>query len=321
MSESFTFAIDGLGRIGQYVLGVYIKDKKFCLENNEKMDMKCVGIIRREAKPGEEIAGLPIVTNVHDLPVRPDVVIQTKRSEFVMPIIEQYLKWGFCTVDSLDDRGLLFDSLDELGKLAKIYKACGLNTGFCPGIYSTGMAIGYRINPWVKSTINYGPGKSMGHSGQAATVMERFGIEDPKAVSITDHFHTDAGVFIPGKHQRDLYIEVDNAELKAALLAHKYFVDNDEQHTDIHVVDDVTKYDTKTHGGYLLSDDKESVKLEMDWKGDNGEFTARALYSGARCMARYKRDQKYGYYLDSMIAQMDCVKGVTISDRLKRARA
>ncbi|MDR0449122.1 MAG: hypothetical protein LBG89_01515 [Rickettsiales bacterium] len=328
--EMTTFAISSLGNIGEAVYETYIKDCEYCMDNGEEMDMKLVGIIRRNARSGETYFDTPVVSDVGNLEASPDVVICCAPSDVVMTYVYKYVGAGYSIVDCYDAHENIYDNHGKISAIAKKNRCVALHTtGWDPGLYSTERSIAYRINPFTKPTTNYGVGRSMGHTTQAKGIMVEFGITDPRAVSITSHFKTEAGILVPGKHQRDLYIELPDwfaqkDELKAALLSDDYFATitksgkEKPQHTDIHVVDSIAPYDTMRHGGYMLSDGGGYAKMEVALDGDNPTMTSRMMYSGARAVARLEKEMRFGCYLDPQIAPLDFVKGEALKDRMQR---
>jgi len=345
------FAIVGSGNIGEAVLDTYKEDLEFCRKNNEPIDMELVGIVSQHMAGKKCDLGsnsVNYVENVNQLEKRPDVLILCGRSDdTLLDNVAKYLEQKFYTVDPYDTHEKIFANRKRFNTTARKSGVAALHaTGWDPGLYSTERAISYRINPFVPTFVNYGPGRSMGHTGQVKTIMEKkFGIKDPIAISITSHFKTGDGILVPGKHQRDVFLVVPNETIRPAveeaIQSDGYFAKNSSQETIVHFVDQIIfKSDLKVayefdksnkkivyandrmHSGYLISQDKNAkfeVMLggaESGQGGDNPIMTARMLYSGARGVVR----QKPGAYLDSMIAQLDFVKGSNLNDRMKRSK-
>ena len=210
IDKKIKVAVMGCGNIGMYAIKA--------LQIAE--DMLPVGAIDREqCLPNlmNQFPDLPLVTDLNQLPEKPDVVILGVPSREVQKYAPLMLAQGIHTIDCFDMHGDFFVSLkNTLEPIAKAnHVAAIMGCGVDPGVSTMIRAI---FELWATtgiSYVNYGPGMSMGHTVAAKSYP---GVKDALAITRPGE---------PGSHKREIYLELepnaDLEEIKAAIMQDSYF--------------------------------------------------------------------------------------------------
>ena len=210
IDKKIKVAVMGCGNIGMYAIKA--------LQIAE--DMLPVGAIDREqCLPNlmNQFPDLPLVTDLNQLPEKPDVVILGVPSREVQKYAPLMLAQGIHTIDCFDMHGDFFVSLkNTLEPIAKANRVAAImGCGVDPGVSTMIRAI---FELWATtgiSYVNYGPGMSMGHTVAAKSYP---GVKDALAITRPGE---------PGSHKREIYLELepnaDLEEIKAAIMQDSYF--------------------------------------------------------------------------------------------------
>ena len=210
MEKKYKVAVMGCGHIGSYA----VRAARLA------PDMELIGVIELESclcKVSEEFPDVLAVKDIHELPVKPDVVVLTVPSRSVEKTAPALLSEGIRTVDCFDMHGEPFlhlrDVLDPAAR--KAASAAVMGAGVDPGMSTVVRALFEAWAPTGLTYVTYGPGMSMGHTVAAKSYP---GVRD--ALSITRPGD-------PGCHNRDLYLELepgaDFEKVKKAILEDTYF--------------------------------------------------------------------------------------------------
>lgn len=283
-------AIVGYGNIGRYALQAL----------QAAPDMECAGVVRRSGNAGgySELEGLKVVSDIRELG-KVDVAILSTPSRSVQENAEKYLSMGICTVDSFDIHTGIWDLRSDLDKAAKAGGAAGIiSAGWDPGTDSIVRALLQAMAPDGQSYTNFGPGRSMGHSVAAAS---KEGVR--KALSMT----------IPvgkGIHRREVFIEMEEGadfeKARQAILADKYFVNDD---TTVEQVESVDAIDSHMHGVNLVRSGKSGItdgqNFEFNMRINNPALTGQVLVAAARAAVK----QAPGCYTMIEIPVIDFLPG------------
>lgn len=180
----------GFGNVGQKVVEAVLQSP----------DMDIIGIFELEhlvEKAKRYSGSIPVVSDIKDLEAV-DVAILAINSRAIPDTASKYLKYGINTVDAFDIHGDEVIALKKhLGKLAKEHNAVSvISAGWDPGTDSIIRTIFEIISPVGVTTVNFGPGMSMGHTVAVKAIP---GVND--AISIT----VPKGM---GLHKRLVYIEI-----------------------------------------------------------------------------------------------------------------
>lgn len=270
--EKIRIAVVGFGNVGQKVVEAVL----------ESPDMDLVGIVELEhmvQKAKRLSGGIPVVADIKDLG-EVDVAILAINSRAIPEKASGYLEASINTVDAFDIHGDEMMALKEhLDKVAKDHDAVSvISAGWDPGTDSVIRALFEMIAPTGVTTVNFGPGMSMGHTVAVKSIP---GVND--AISIT----VPKGM---GVHKRMVYVEVkrgyDFEEVTKQIKEDPYFK-NDETH--VFPVDDVKSLIDMGHGVLIerkgVSGKTHNQKMAFTMSIDNPAATAQVMVSAARaCM-------------------------------------
>lgn len=283
-------AIVGYGNIGKYALEAI----------EAAPDMQCVGIVRRASSCTQsEINGYPVVSDITELPEKPDAAILATPTRSVEEYAKKILAQGINTVDSFDIHTQILELRRSLDKVAKEHGAVSvISAGWDPGSDSVVRTLMESLAPKGISYTNFGPGRSMGHSVAVRAIQ---GVRD--ALSITIPVGT-------GIHRRMVYVELEDgadfATVKQAILNDPYFV-NDETH--VTQVDSVDALNDVGHGVNLVrkgvSGTTHNQLFEFNMKINNPALTAQVMINMARASVR----QSPGAYTMIEIPVIDMLPG------------
>ena len=292
-------AIVGYGNIGHFALEAVQADPEFEL----------VGLVRRSIPNPvpNELLGLPIVTDVKELPEKPDVALLCTPTRAVEEEAVKYLALGINTVDCYDMHTGTWALKTKLDAAAKEGNAVSImSSGWDPGSDSVVRALLEACAPKGLTYTNFGPGMSMGHSVAAKS---KEGVK--RALSMT--IPTGTGI-----HRRMVYIEVEDGhtyeECKAAILADEYFA-----HDETHVIQvpDVDALQDRGHGVNLVRKGVSGVTdnqlFEFNMKINNPALTSQVMVSCARAAMK----QTPGCYTMIEIPMADLLPG-TLEEKVKR---
>lgn len=274
MTEKIKVAVMGFGHIGKMA----VEAVKLA------PDMTLLGVIDLPEKVEgvrSQTIGLTVVSNVKDLPAKPDVVILTVPTRAVEKVAPALLIEGIHTVDCFDMHGDPFVHLRAtLDPLAKAHNVAALmGGGVDPGISTMVRALFEIWAPTGLTYVNYGPGMSMGHTVAAKSYP---GVKD--ALSITRPGD-------PGCHNRDLYLELeagaDFEQVKAAILQDSYFCKDSVR---VFQVEDVTPLIDMGHAIHIFrkggASGIDNQLLTFDTTFHNPASTAQVLVGCARACTR-----------------------------------
>lgn len=285
-------AIVGYGNVGKYTLEAV----------QAAPDMDLVGIVRRSGAAGEqpkELAGIPIVTDIKDLPgVQGALLSVPTRS--VPEYAAKYLAMGINTVDSYDIHGENLGNLRQtLGPIAKAAGAVSvISAGWDPGTDSMLRGMLEFMAPRGLTYTNFGPGMSMGHTVAVKAIK---GVK--KALSVT----IPAGM---GIHKRAVYIELEPGfEFEAvahAIKTDEYFLKDE---TKVHLVESVDSLIDMGHGVLMerkgVSGATDNQIFKFDMRINNPALTAQVMVASVRAAAR----QQPGCYTMLEIPIIDFLLG------------
>lgn len=283
-------AIVGYGNIGQYVLDSLLTSP----------DFEVAGIVRRKGAENApaEIASFPIVKHISELK-DVDVAILSTPTRSVEAYAKECLALGINTVDSFDIHTQIVPLRRSLDEAAKSSGAVSIiAAGWDPGSDSVVRTLMESLAPKGITYINFGPGRSMGHS-VAVKAIE--GVKE--ALSMTIPVGT-------GIHRRMVYVELeegaDFAAVEAAIKADAYFV-NDETH--VRQVSSVDELNDVGHGVNLVrkgvSGKTHNQLFEFNMKINNPALTAQVLVNVARATMK----QRPGAYTMVEIPVLDLLPG------------
>ncbi|MGI6424474.1 MAG: diaminopimelate dehydrogenase [Tepidanaerobacteraceae bacterium] len=285
-------AIVGFGNVGEEVLNALL----------ESLDMEVAGIVELCScidSARKKAGKVPVVSDVEELG-KVDVAILSLNSRSVPKVAKEYLSKGINTVDAYDIHGKslveLRRDLDEIAKEKGIVAISG--AGWDPGTNSAIRAIFETIAPKGLTTVNYGPGMSMGHTVAVKAipgVKEALAITIPKGMSM---------------HQRVVYIELEEGydinKVVKDIKNDAYFI-KDETH--VFEVDDVRALIDKGHGVHMarkgVSGKTHNQKIDFFMSVSNPAATSQVMVSAARASIK----QKPGAYTLLEIPPVDFIYG------------
>ncbi len=283
---AFTVAVCGLGNIGRYALEAV----------ETAPDCHCLGVLRRKESLGKDpfsLRGVPDFASVDELVSsagRPDVVLVCSPSRNVPDTASDFLRQGFCTVDSFDIHTRMAEVVNSLDEAARAGKAVAVTAaGWDPGTDSVLRALFEAMVPTGTSFTNFGRGRSMGHSVAARAIS---GVAD--ATSIT----------IPlggGRHSRLVYVVLEQGasleSVTAAIKADPYFAHDPLEVRE--VTQEAMPFVADASHGVLLervgaSGMASNQHLTFDMRINNPALTAQVMVSCARAAARMRAIAHYG---------------------------
>lgn len=285
-------AVVGYGNVGQRAVESVL----------ESPDMELAGIVEvpNLVEEATQLAqGIPVVSDIKDLgPV--EVAVLSISSRAVPKVASRYLEMGINTVDPYDMHGApLMKLRSDLDKVAKEHNAVSIiSAGWDPGTDSVVRAVFEIIAPKGITSVNYGPGMSMGHT-VAVKAIE--GVRDALSITVPKGM---------GIHQRHVYVELepgyDFDQVAKAIKSDPYFV-NDE--TYVKQVEDVSNLIDMGHGVHMertgVAGRTHNQKMELILSLSNPSVTAQVLVSAARASLR----QKPGCYSMLEIPPVDFLYG------------
>lgn len=288
LEKKIRIAVVGYGNIGKSAVKAILNAK----------DMELVGIIRRTVAPIDGLL-VPVVSDVNDLLIKPDVCVLCAPSRSVPETAKTYLSKGIATVDSFDIHSQIADVREKLSKIAKEFNvACVTAAGWDPGSDSIVRGLMEAMAPIGITHTNFGPGMSMGHS---VAVRAIDGVKD--AISMTIPMGTSI-------HRRMVYIEIDDGAdfdvVSKNIKADPYF-SHDETH--VILVDDVNDVKDAGHGVDLVrlgsSSGAYNQQFGFTMRIDNPALTAQILVGCARAALR----QAPGCYTTIELPVVDLLPG------------
>ena len=264
-------AVMGFGNVGKSAIDAALAAK----------DIELVGVIRREAKAlPKAYDDIQVVSDVHDLASKPDVVILALPTRSIPEAAQELLAQGVSTVDSYDIHGNILELKKSCEPIAQEHNVCSIHSaGWDPGSDSIVRALMQALAPRGISYTNFGPGMSMGHT---VAVKSKEGVKN--AISMTIPLGT-------GVHRRMVYVELEEGankeRVEKAILSDDYFV-NDESH--VIFVENVEDYIDMGHGVNLVRKggvgSTQNQLLEFDMKINNPALTGQVLVASARAAMR-----------------------------------
>lgn len=269
MEKKIRAAIVGFGNIGKFTLEA--------LETAE--DFEIVGIVRRNAKKGDKVNGIPVENDIKNLP-GVDVAILCTPSREVEKYAAQILPLGINTVDSFDihtDIPTLRKKLDKIAKESG--KVSVISAGWDPGSDSIIRVLMQALAPKGITETNFGPGMSMGHS-VAVKAIE--GVKDALSVTIPKG---------QSLHRRMVYVEVipgySFSEIEKKVKEDPYFSHDETYVIEVESVDELKDMG---HGVNMkrkgVSGKTQNQLLEFNMKINNPALTAQILVGAARASMR-----------------------------------
>ena len=269
MANKIRAAVVGFGNIGRFTLEALLASE----------DFDTVGIVRRNAKEGDEINGIPVVKDIKDLK-NVDVAILCSPSREVEKYASQILPLGINTVDSFDihtDIPVLRKKLDKIAKDSG--KVSVISAGWDPGSDSIVRVLMQAMAPKGITETNFGPGMSMGHSVAVKSIE---GVKDALSVTIPKG---------QSLHRRMVYVEVlpgyDFSEIEKKVKEDPYF-SHDE--TYVMQVESVDELKDMGHGVNMkrkgVSGKTQNQLLEFNMRINNPALTAQILVGAARASMR-----------------------------------
>ena len=283
-------AVVGYGNIGKSVVEAL----------QAAPDFEIAGIIRRngaENKPAE-LAAYEVVKDIAELK-DVDVAIVASPTRQVEVQAKKILAMGINTVDSFDIHTQITSLRRSLGETAKENGSVAIiSAGWDPGSDSVVRTLLEAIAPKGITYTNFGPGRSMGHSGAVRAID---GVKDALSMTIP----TGTGI-----HRRMVYVELEEGAdfktVEAAIKADPYFV-NDETHVkQVPCVDDLNDVG---HGVNLVrkgvSGTTHNQLFEFNMKINNPALTAQVMV----CCARATMRQQPGCYTMIEVPVIDLLHG------------
>lgn len=294
--EKIKVAVVGFGNVGQEVLAAV----------QESPDMSIAGIIELPQfvdKAKENAGSIPVVSDVRELG-DVDVAILAINSRAVPKVAPQYLKTGISTVDPYDIHGETMVKLrQDLDKIAKDNDAVSIiGAGWDPGTNSIIRVILETIAPKGLTTVNYGPGMSMGHTVAVKAIP---GVKDAIAITVPK------GMSI---HKRIVYMELEDGfdfqQVADAIKKDSYFA---EDETHVFCVDDVKALIDTGHGVHIdrkgVSGRTHNQRMNFSMTVCNPAATGQIMASAARACKR----QRPGCYTLIEIPPVDFIYGDRLS--------
>ena len=224
---------------------------------------------------------MTIVSDVQDLPEKPDVVILCVPTRTVESTAPKLLASGIRTVDCFDMHGDPFMHLRAtLSPIAQEHQTASIMAaGVDPGVSTMIRALFEVWAPTGLTYVSYGPGMSMGHTVAAKAVP---GVRDALAITRPGD---------PGCHKREVYLELepdaDFEQVKAAILADSYFRKDDVR---IFQVDEVAPLVDTGHAIHILrkggASGVDNQLLRFETTFNNPPSTAQVMVSCARAVLR-----------------------------------
>ena len=239
------------------------------------------------AAPDMELAGIYHHNDCLDC-IDADAVLLCTPTREVQKFAAVLAARGICTVDSFDIHGQIWNLRSALEPVCVTNKTVSiLSAGWDPGSDSMVRALLQAMAPKGLTYINFGPGRSMGHSVAAKAIV---GVKN--ALSMTIPLGT-------GIHRRMVYIELeDGADFKtveAAILADDYFA-HDETH--VILVDSVDALNNVAHGVNLVrngvSGTTHNQRFEFNMTINNPALTGQVMASCARAAYRMRQRGEFG---------------------------
>lgn len=294
------FKLTIIGNVGRKVFEAVV----------ESPDMEVAGVVELPCfiqNLRKSLDKVPIVDDVRALG-KVDVAILAVESRHVPEVAASYLKIGINTVDAYDIHGNPMIGLKlQLDKIAKEGEAVSIMaSGWDPGTDSIVRVVLEMIAPKGITTVNFGPGMSMGHTVAVKAIQ---GVKD--AISMT----APKGM---GLHKRIVYIELEEGftldEVAHAIKEDAYF-NNDETH--VYCVDNVKNLIDMGHGVHIerkgVSGVTHNQRMDFHMSLTNPAATAQVMVSAARASLK----QTPGCYTLIEIPPINCIYGET-STLIKR---
>jgi diaminopimelate dehydrogenase len=304
--RKINIAVSSLGNIGRAILKIHQEHIAKFGKNN---DINIVGVIRRNAINDGVPKSIPVVSDVHALKIKPDVILCAAPSGHVKEDLVKFLKLGISTVDCYDSHAKIIGVREELNKIALKHRAVSIMaTGWDPGFDSIQRALLAQLSPLGETLTTFGPGRSMGHTTEVKDIK---GVKN--AVSLTLPGRK------PGTQRREVYVIADASEQKRIereIKKHPYFI---KDPTDVKFVSSIVRYDTDRHQGNLINCVKE-VKVQVTLGGVNPVMTANMMYAAARAAFRASVHEDFGCFTVVERAPLDFVQGSTVEERLLRIK-
>ncbi|MCG0276633.1 MAG: diaminopimelate dehydrogenase [Thermosediminibacteraceae bacterium] len=285
-------AVVGYGHVGQGVAEAVL----------ESPDMELVGIVELPhvvESLKQKVKDVPVVSEVKELG-QVDVAILAINSRAVPEVAPIYLKMGINTVDAYDIHGEAIVQLRaNFDKLAKEHGAVAvIAAGWDPGTDSIIRTVMEIIAPRGITTVNFGPGMSMGHTVAAKAIP---GVKD--AISIT----VPKGM---GLHKRMVYIELQDGykfdQVSEAIKKDPYFI-HDETH--VFCVESVNDLIDMGHSVHIerkgVSGRTHNQRMEYTMSVINPAATGQVMVAAARASLK----QNPGCYTLLEIPPIDFVYG------------
>lgn len=283
-------AVAGYGHVGQSSINAVLAAG----------DMKLVGVIRRqkaELKP--EHAHIPVVSELEELAVKPDVVILALPTRSVPEYAQKYLAQGVSCVDSFDIHTEILQLKKDCDPVAREHGVVAIHSaGWDPGSDSIVRTLMEAAAPRGITYTNFGPGMSMGHSVAAKS---KPGVVD--ALSMTIPLGT-------GVHRRMVYVQLDGQvaeqEVRDAILSDPYFT-HDETH--VIFVENVSQLIDVGHGVNMVrkagAASTHNQIFEFNMSINNPDLTGQMLV----CAARASQRQQAGAYTLIEVPVIDFLEG------------
>lgn len=268
----------------------------------ESSDMELVGIVELPhlvESIKQKVKDIPVVSEVKDLG-KVDVAILAINSRAVPEIAPIYLKMGINTVDCYDVHGEAVVQLRaHLDRLAKKYGVVAITAaGWDPGTNSIIRTVMEAIAPRGVTTVNFGPGMSMGHTVAAKAIP---GVKNAISITVPNGM---------GLHKRMVYIELQDGyefeHVSEAIKKDPYFV-HDETH--VFCVENVNDLIDMEHHVHIkrkgVSGRTHNQKMEYIMSVVNPAATGQIMVSAARASLK----QEPGCYTLVEIPPIDLVYG------------
>jgi len=271
----------------------------------QQPDMELVAIFTRrspeDVKPYGDVK-VDLFSNLHSYVGEIDVLLLCNGSANDLPIQGPEIAKMFCTVDSYDNHGKIFDYFTAMNEVATANgKICIIGTGWDPGLFSINRALFEACLPKGTSTYFYGPGVSQGHS-QALRDINGIKNAVQYTMPVTGNLRRiQEGEILEltprQKYTRDCYVVLEegaNGDEIEALIKKmpNYFEPYDTTVTFISEEELVANHFASPHGGFVIRNgttgvDSHPQKMEFSLKlKSNPEFTAAVIVAYARAAAR-----------------------------------
>jgi diaminopimelate dehydrogenase len=202
-------AIVGCGNVGRFAAHAILASK----------DLELVGMVRRptslHANVPPELASIPVVSSIEGLD-HVEVACLAVPTRQVPKYAKEILNLGINTVDSYDIHHELVHVKKTLDSIARQKGSVAvISAGWDPGTDSLIRVILEIMAPLGITTINFGPGMSMGHTTAVKAIP---GVKD--AIAVT--YPKGSGV-----HRRMVYVELDEGAdfdmVREAIITDPYF--------------------------------------------------------------------------------------------------